>query len=184
MMWAARGWWMMRLFGHVRVAVLDGGLARWRAEGHAVEAGEPAPPGAGQFRPDFHARRLRGIGDMLENLRSQAELVIDARAAPRFHAQVPEPRPGMRSGHIPGSVNVPYGDMLTPDRTLRAPEALRARYAEAGVDGTRPIVTSCGSGVSAALLTLALAVAGLPMGALYDGSWSEWGGRPDTPIES
>jgi thiosulfate/3-mercaptopyruvate sulfurtransferase len=183
MMWAARGWWLMGLFGHDRAAVLDGGLAKWRAEGRLTESGTPAPAAPAIFRPDFRAARLRGIGDMLANVQSQAEQVIDARGAARFRAEAPEPRPGMRGGHIPGSVNVPYGDLLTAEKTLRPPAELRARYAGAGIDGSKPVVTSCGSGVSASLLTLALHQAGLPMGALYDGSWSEWGGRPDTPIE-
>ena len=184
LMSAARGWWMMGLFGHDRAAVLDGGLPKWRAEGRPVEAGEAAAPAEAVFRPDFRATRLRGIGDVLTNLESGRELVLDARAAARFAARAPEPRPGMRSGHIPGSVSLPYTDLLDPDQTMLAPSALRARLAQAGVDGRRPVVTSCGSGVSACILTLAMVQAGLPAGAVYDGSWSEWGGRPDTPIET
>jgi thiosulfate/3-mercaptopyruvate sulfurtransferase len=184
MMWAARGWWMLGLFGHDDVAVLDGGFSAWRAGGHPIERGEPTVPVAEQFRPDLRARRLRGIGDMLENVQSGAELVLDARGAARFRAEVPEPRPGMRSGHIPGAANLPYSELLTAARTLRPAAELRERFAASGVDGTRPVVTSCGSGVSAALLTLAMTVAGLPPGALYDGSWTEWGGRADTPVAS
>jgi thiosulfate/3-mercaptopyruvate sulfurtransferase len=181
---AARGWWMMGLFGHDQAAVLDGGLPKWVAEQRPVESGEaPALPPA-NFRPDFRAMRLRGIGDMLANLESGRELVLDARAAGRFTAQVPEPRPGMRSGHIPGSVNLPYTELLAPDQTMLAPPAMRARLARAGVDGRRPIVTSCGSGITACIVTLAMVQAGLPAGAVYDGSWSEWGGRADTPIET
>jgi thiosulfate/3-mercaptopyruvate sulfurtransferase len=181
---ASRGWWMMGLFGHDRAAVLDGGLPKWRAEGRAVEAGEPPPAAPGSFRPDFRAERLRGIGDMLANIDSGAALVVDARASARFTAKVPEPRAGMRSGHIPGSANLPYGELLGPDQTLLPPDKLRARLAAAGIDGTRPVVTSCGSGVTATILTLAMVQAGLPPGAVYDGSWTEWGGRPDTPIET
>jgi thiosulfate/3-mercaptopyruvate sulfurtransferase len=184
MMWASRAWWMLGVFGHDNAAVLDGGLAKWRAEGRPVEDGPPPVPVPASFRPDFRARRLRGIGDILRNVQSRDELVVDARGAARFHAQVPEPRAGMRAGHIPGSANVPYGDLLTDAKTLRSPAELRARFARAGVDGSRPVVTSCGSGVSATLLTLGMARAGLPAGAVYDGSWTEWGGRPDTPIES
>jgi thiosulfate/3-mercaptopyruvate sulfurtransferase len=110
--------------------------------------------------------------------------VLDARAAGRFTAQVPEPRPGMRSGHIPGSVNLPYTELLAADQTMLAPPTLRARLARAGVDGRRSVVTSCGSGITACILTLAMVQAGLPAGAVYDGSWSEWGGRADTPIET
>lgn len=181
---AARGWWLMRLFGHDRAAVLDGGLPKWRREGRPIESGDPPAAVAVIFRPDFRPTRLRGIGDLLRNLDTQTELVLDARSAGRFNAIAPEPRAGMRGGHIPGSVNVPYTDLLNPDQTLLPPEALRSRFAAAGVDDTRPVVTSCGTGVTAAVLTLGLALAGLPEGALYDGSWTEWGGRPDTPIDT
>ena len=174
---AARGWWMMGLFGHDDAAVLDGGLPKWIAEGRAIETGEPAPATPGTFRPDFRATRLRGVGDMLANTATRSELVLDARAAARFHAQVPEPRPGMRSGHIPGSGNLPYTELLRADQTLLPVAELRARLAAAGVDGSRAVVTSCGSGVTATILTLAMGVAGLPLGAVYDGSWTEWGGR-------
>ena len=179
---APRGWWLMGLFGHDRAAVLDGGLPKWRRETRPVESGEPPPPAPATFRPDFRAARLRGIGDMLANLASGAELVLDARAAARFHAEVPEPRAGLRGGHIPGSASLPFAELLAPDGTMLPPEALRRRLAEAGADGARPVVTSCGSGVSAAVITLALVRAGLPVGAIYDGSWTEWGGRGDTPV--
>ncbi len=181
---ASRGWWMMGLFGHDRAAVLDGGLPKWRAAGHAVESGAPAPATPAVFRPDLRAGRLRGIGDMLANVESNAALVLDARAAGRFTAQLPEPRPGMRSGHIPGSRNLPYGELLAADQTLLPPERLRARLEEAGVDGSRPVITSCGSGVTATIITLAMVRAGFEPGAVYDGSWTEWGGRADTPVET
>jgi thiosulfate/3-mercaptopyruvate sulfurtransferase len=181
---AARGWWLMGLFGHDNAAVLDGGLPKWQREGRAVEAGEPASPRPVTFRPDFRATRLRGIGDVLGNVGTQTELVLDARAAGRFTGEVPEPRAGMRSGHIPGSASLPYTDLLNADGTFQPAEAVRTRLAKAGVDGARPVVTSCGSGVTACILTLGLRVAGLPEGAVYDGSWTEWGGRSDTPVES
>ena len=181
---AARGWWLMGLFGHDNVAVLDGGLPKWQRESRAVEAGEPASPPQVPFRPDFRATRLRGVGDVLGNVTVQTELVLDARAAGRFTGEVPEPRAGMRSGHIPGSASLPYTDLLNADGTFRSAEAVRTRLAQAGVDGVRPVVTSCGSGVTACILTLGLRIAGLPDGAVYDGSWTEWGGRSDTPVES
>jgi thiosulfate/3-mercaptopyruvate sulfurtransferase len=181
---AARGWWLMGLFGHDLAAVLDGGLPKWVREGRPTEKGEPAPARPATFRPDYRATRLRGIGDVLRNLVARTELVLDARAAGRFSGEEPEPRAGMRSGHIPGSRSLPYTDLLNPDKTFRSSDALRARFAEAGVNGTRPVVTSCGSGVSACILTLGLKLAELPEGAVYDGSWTEWGGRPDTPVET
>ena len=181
---AARGWWLMGLFGHDSCLVLDGGLPAWRRDGHAVQTGAASVPTAQKFRPDFRAARLRGIGDMIGNVATQAELVLDARSAGRFDASVPEPRAGMRGGHIPGAKNLPFTELLTPELTLLPPDALREKLAAAGADGSRPVVTSCGSGVTATVITLALARAGLPQGAVYDGSWTEWGGRPDTQVET
>jgi thiosulfate/3-mercaptopyruvate sulfurtransferase len=181
---APRGWWLLGLFGHTKVAVLNGGLPKWRHEGRPTASGTPAPIHPAAYRADLRAARLRGIGDMLDNLTTHAEQVLDARAAPRFHATAPEPRPGIRGGHIPGSRNLPFTDLLAEDGTMLPPAALRARFAAVGADGTRPVVTSCGTGLTAAVLTLGLAVAGLPIGALYDGSWTEYGGRPDTPVET
>jgi thiosulfate/3-mercaptopyruvate sulfurtransferase len=181
---APRGWWMMRLFGHDAVAVLDGGLPKWRAEGRPVSHG-PAPAAApGNFRANLRAGRLRGIGDMLENLHTRHYLVLDARAAGRFDGTSPEPRPHLPSGHIPGAKNLPAGQLLSPENTFLPLEALRARFAAAGVDGSQPVITSCGTGVSAAILTLGLTLAGYDPGALYDGSWTEWASRPDTPKET
>jgi thiosulfate/3-mercaptopyruvate sulfurtransferase len=120
---------------------------------------------------------------MLRNVETRAEQVLDARAAGRFTGEVPEPRAGMRSGHIPGSTSLPYTDLLNPGGTFRPAHAVLGRFRQAGVDDSKPVVTSCGSGVTACILTLGLRVAGLPEGAVYDGSWTEWGGRSDTPVE-
>lgn len=184
---AARAWWMLRLFGHDAVAVLDGGLPKWRREGREVESGAALPsmnsaPVAPAFRAALRAQRLRGLGDMLDNIHAPRELVLDARSSERFYARAPEPRPGLRAGHMPGARNIPYTELLAADQTLLPRAALRARFARAGVSGDSAVVTSCGSGLSAAVLTLGLVVAGLPEGALYDGSWTEWGGRADTPV--
>jgi thiosulfate/3-mercaptopyruvate sulfurtransferase len=181
---AARGWWLMGLFGHDEAAVLDGGLPKWQRENRPVEPGDPSSPSPTTYRPDYRAARLRGVGDVLGNVESRAELVLDARAAGRFTGETPEPRAGMRSGHIPGSASLPYTDLLNADGTFRSPEAIRDRFAQAGVTAGRPVVTSCGSGVTACILTLGLRLAGLPAGAVYDGSWTEWGGRSDTPVET
>ena len=180
---AARGWWLMSLFGHDQAFVLDGGLPKWLNEHRPVGDGEAGPPPPGTFVPDLRARQLRGIGDILRTVLSRDELVLDARAAGRFTGTVPEPRPGMRSGHIPGSVSLPYTELLNSDGTFRPAGEVRGRFEAAGVDGTQAVVTSCGSGVTACILTLGLRIAGFPDGAVYDGSWTEWGGRSDTPIE-
>jgi thiosulfate/3-mercaptopyruvate sulfurtransferase len=180
---APRAWWLMRLFGHEQCAVLDGGLPKWRAEDHPLEQGETTAAVAAIYHARFNARRLRGLGDVLANVTTQRELVLDARSADRFHARVPEPRPGMRGGHVPGSRNLPFNELLTPQQTLLPPAELKERFQLRGVDANSEVITSCGSGLTAAVLSLGLHVAGLPMGALYDGSWSEWGARQDTPID-
>jgi thiosulfate/3-mercaptopyruvate sulfurtransferase len=180
---AARGWWMMGLFGHDRAAVLDGGLPKWQREGRAISR-DAVVPKPGQFRADFRAQRLRGAGDLLNNLNARRETILDARSADRFHARVAEPRPGLRAGHVPGAISLPFTEMLNDDKTLKSPDTLRARFNELHIDPTTAVVTMCGSGITAAVLTLALSVAGLPSGALYDGSWAEWGARADTPVQS
>jgi thiosulfate/3-mercaptopyruvate sulfurtransferase len=179
---SARGWWMTGLFGHDRAAVLDGGLPKWLSEGRSTESGAPAAPAPAHFLATYRATRLRGIGDMLTP--DPARVVLDARAAGRFHGTAPEPRAGMPSGHMPGSSSLPFNTLLNADGTMLPPERLRAIFAEAGVDGGKPVVTSCGTGVTATILSLGLVRAGLPIGAVYDGSWTEWAGRPDTVKET
>ena len=181
---APRAWWMFRLFGHDQAAVLDGGLPKWRAEQRAVQEGTPPAAPPGRFQSALRADLLRGLGDVRDNINSRRELVLDARSADRFHARVAEPRPGLRSGHMPGAHNLPFGELLTAQHTLLPPAALQARFRQAGVHERNAVITSCGSGLTAAVLNLGLTVAGYPPGALYDGSWAEWGGRNDTPVDS
>lgn len=176
-----RGWWMMGLFGHDQALVLDGGLPKWLREDRPVEAGLAAPPAPATFRASLRATRLRGIGDMLAGT---DDLVLDARPAGRFAGVAPEPRAGLPSGHMPGSRNVPSASLLRPDGTMLDPAGLRAAFAAVGADRARSVVTSCGSGITATLLSLGLLRAGLPQGAVYDGSWTEWAGRPDTMKET
>ncbi len=180
---AARGWWLMRLFGHEKAAVLDGGLPKWRREGRPTESGEPPAPPPGRFVPDFRADRLRGIGDIKRIVRQGGgeALILDARSKGRFDGTAPEPRPGLPSGHMPTSANLPYTELLNPDGTMLDPAALRARFEAAGVEVERPVVASCGTGVTACILALGLLRAGFPEAAVYDGSWTEWASRPETP---
>lgn len=176
---APRAWWSLRVFGHARAAVLDGGLPAWREAGGAIASG-PAPVAPAAFVPEYTARLVRGLGDMRRVVEDGAALVLDARPAPRFTGAEPEPRPGLARGHMPGARSLPASELLEAGR-LRTPAALRARFAAAGVDGTRPVVTTCGSGVTAAVVAFGLHLAGLGEAAVYDGSWAEWGARTDTP---
>jgi thiosulfate/3-mercaptopyruvate sulfurtransferase len=165
---------MFRVFGHDSAAVLDGGLVKWRREGRALETGmvTPAPR---SFTARFRGELIRGYEEMKQNLATGREQVLDARSAGRFHGTDPEPRPGLRGGHIPGSRNLPYSQLVGPDGTMLSADALRSAFAQAGIDLARPVVTTCGSGVSACALLLGLELAGAKATALYDGSWSEWG---------
>jgi thiosulfate/3-mercaptopyruvate sulfurtransferase len=181
---AGRAWWMLRLFGHHNVALLDGGLPKWKAEGRPVETAAPSPP-VRRFTARFDASLIRDKRALLDNLATRREQVVDARASGRYDGVAEETRPGLRRGHIPGSRNLPY-DRVTDPQThqLRSAEALAQLFREAGVDLDRPIVTSCGSGVTACALAFALHLIGHSGAAVYDGSWSEWGLPGDTPIET
>ncbi|MEO3471799.1 sulfurtransferase [Roseomonas sp. CAU 1739] len=178
-----RGWWMMRLFGHDNVAVLDGGLPAWKKEGRAVETGDVPAPAAVTFVPDFRASMLKGIGDIKQIVADGSALIIDARAKGRFDGTAPEPRAGLPSGHMPGAANVPSSEIAGADGKTKDPSTLRALFAAAGATGGKPVVTSCGSGVTACVLAFGMVRAGLPEPAVYDGSWTEWASRPETTKE-
>lgn len=177
---AARVWWMFRAMGHKAISVLDGGFPKWTREGRPVDDHRPIRTSR-HFTPRPNHMLIRGLSQMKYNLESKAEQVMDARSPGRFHAQEPEPRPGLRGGHIPGSKNVYYARLLNPDGTMRSPDSIRQAFKDAGIDVQAPVVASCGSGVSAAILLLGLAVIGAPDGALYDGAWAEWGGDTSLP---
>jgi thiosulfate/3-mercaptopyruvate sulfurtransferase len=171
---APRFWWMMRTFGHERVSVLDGGLKKWRQDGQVVTA-DPTPVEPQVFRAALSTDRVRDLAAMRDNLHTHAAQVVDARSPGRFLGQEPEPRAGVRSGHIPGSTNVHYATLVQADGTLRTAEELRTLMTAAGVDLSRPVVASCGTGVTACAVVLALDVLGVRDAAVYDGSWTEWG---------
>jgi len=171
---AARVWWTLTVMGFDRVRVLDGGLRVWKAEGFPVEVGAPKPPSQGVASIWFDPARLRDQAAVAAALDSGSAQVVDARSAPRFRGEAPEPRPGLRSGHMPGAINLPFDRLLTEEGRLKPPATLAEAFREAGVDLGRPIIATCGSGVTASVLALALEVLDASA-AVYDGSWAEWG---------
>jgi thiosulfate/3-mercaptopyruvate sulfurtransferase len=177
---APRVWWTLRIFGIQDVFVLDGGFPKWRAEGKPVEAGmvtrEPT-----HFSATFNEAMVANLERIKKTLVDRSAQVVDARSAARFRGEAPEPRPGVRSGHMPGSLNLPSGK-LVEDGALASPQKITAAASEAGIDPSRPVITSCGSGVTAAILWLALDSIGKEPQALYDGSWAEWGSNEELPV--
>ncbi|MEO5621787.1 MAG: 3-mercaptopyruvate sulfurtransferase [Cypionkella sp.] len=179
---AARVWWTFRLMGKTDVAVLDGGLPKWRAEGREIEDMPPIVRDRHMTTSRQH-NLVKDVTQVAHAAKLGEAVIIDARAAARFRGEAPEPRPGLRSGHIPGAKNVPFASLLNPDATMKSPPELRAIFEAAGVDLAKPAITSCGSGVTAAVLSLALERMGHRNHALYDGSWAEWGMYDDLAVE-
>ncbi len=178
---APRVWWTFRIFGAKKVYILDGGLPQWKAEGRALEQDDANRP-ARTFNADMNVGAVAMLADVRMALVDDSAQIVDARSAERFAGKAPEPRPGLRSGHMPRSFNVPYGKLI--DNGHLAPRArIEAAFTEAGVDLDKPIITSCGSGITAAILLFALEAIGREPKGLFDGSWSEWGSRPDLPVE-
>ena len=182
MMTAPRVWWTLRAFGHGRVSLLNGGLNKWRAENLPLSTDPDDIPDV-TFSANFNAAMVRSVEQVWANVASEDEQVLDARGAGRFNGTDPEPRPECRSGHIPKSLNLPFNELIDPESgTIRPPKELAARINASGIDSSSPVVTTCGSGITACVLALGLHLTGRHDVAVYDGSWTEWGSREDTPV--
>lgn len=179
---AARVWWTLRVMGASDVRVLDGGLPAWERAGLPLASGPVPPPTERHFTARVRLDLVRSLGDMRRALESGKAQILDARPGPRFRGEVDEPRPGLRRGHMPGARNLPFADVLTAEGLLRPAKELRAVFEAAAINLRKPLIATCGSGISAAVLALALARLGIEHCAVYDGSWAEWGARSDTPI--
>lgn len=181
---APRVWWMFRAYGHEDVSLLDGGFAAWKSASGVIETGDPVPVSRGAFDAGVRAGMMRSAEQVIEARRTGGAQVVDMRSRGRFEGTEPEPRPGLRSGHIPGSRNVPYATLVDGAGRLRSDAELREILQEAGIEVRRPVIATCGSGVTACSLLLALHVLGVTDASLYDGSWSDWGQREDLPVET
>lgn len=186
---AARVWWMFSVMGHTQVQVLDGGLPAWKSMGGELESGEVTPPDAADpITAILNTNAVVDVDKMLDAINDENALILDARPKARFDAAVPEPRPGLRAGHIPSSHSLPFTELLAADSDgalrLKTPAELKTLFEGYGLTHDKNVITTCGSGVTAAVITLALRVAGFDIGQLYDGSWSEWGARQDTPVST
>lgn len=181
---AARVWWTFRAMGHNDVAVLNGGLKKWKAEGRPLEDGPTVPRTSRHFTPLQNSELIRDLDDMKSYVKSGSMQIVDARPKARFEGAETEPRPGLRQGHIPGSRNVPSSMILNADGTLKPKPELEKLFKDAGIDPSKPVVTTCGSGVTASMLSLALSVLGQTNAAVYDGSWAEWGQDNGLPVET